>query len=372
MILIIRKDVQALPCEPWKDFAVYHLGKYPQFWGYRHKQDGELIWTDASIVGDEFNEPDVRIERVSATLQSSNSTPCFSSPPSVGAASVPSSVTVPQNMFLPANVNVGPSPPVFQQSSNSPFAVPSQGGAQYAVQQLQPATVYVPYVPAPAQLPRPSFPVLSSSYSPPGNQSAPPMYLPGPGLSFAQALPLPSGPVVPVTPPGVTSPRSHSHHRCAHEVSNGPLPDSTEVTQSMYLAHHKKLQEKEKARQLELELELERIEQRERTRIKGSWDGRNVGSFVSRDSLRPPTSSSLSLPYEHSPTNSIVSFTTYQNADAATRMNAITTNRRSEATSVHGSAAISATYTNVRATRIPSNEIAPAINTSTQTPVMET
>ena len=115
---------------------------------------------------------------------------------------------------------------------------------------------YLPYDATPAQSIRPSLPVMSFSYSPPGHQSTPPVYLPGSAPSFPPTLPLTPGPIVSVAPQGVTSPQFHPHRACA----NRPVPAPTGVSPSVYLACRSKvLQEKEKTRQLEIQLELRKI-----------------------------------------------------------------------------------------------------------------
>ena len=190
-------------------------------------------------------------ERLSATPQPFDVVVgSWSSPPVDGVSYTPS-VPIPQTMLLPANVNVGPSPPVFQQSSNSPVAMPLRSVAQCTVQQLQPAAVYMPNAVAPPQPTCPSFPGMSSSYSSP-------IYPPSrvselgaiPAPPFALALSLTPSPVVPGT--------NHGH---VHEGSNGPAPSSTLLSQSRCLAYHKKvLREKERTRQLELKLELGKLQ----------------------------------------------------------------------------------------------------------------
>ena len=326
LTFIMKIDVQALPCEPWKDFAVCHLGKYPAFWGYRLGQSGELIWTDASIVGEEFNEPNVTVERLSAIHQSpspfvppwsssTNGKDNCSSPLPVGAASSMPSVAVAQHMpvLLPTNVNVDPSPPVLRRGSGSPVAMPLQSAGQYTVQELEPTSVHRPYVATPAQHTFPSFSVMSSSHTPPGQQCTPGVFLPSrvtiletnPASSFSSALPLMSTPAVQVASPQP----SHSHHNTVHQVSNGSVPNPAVNEESMYLARHKTLQEIEKTRQLELEFELDRIEKRSKCRV------RNVGALASPQPATM-TSSRLSLPSGPSPASSFASLAMYGNAEA--------------------------------------------------------
>ena len=54
----------------WRDWALCSLGNYPLFWGYVRLSDGMIIWTNASITGQEFDGDDFIQELVTSSSAS--------------------------------------------------------------------------------------------------------------------------------------------------------------------------------------------------------------------------------------------------------------------------------------------------------------
>ena len=186
LALIVRTDSQTGHSPPpWKNTAVRYIGEYPSAWGYALGRHGEPVWTNASLVGPEFDGRDVVVDPIAVRTQSTVSPAYPSSSPSSGAAvsssslaypstmssmSSMSSAGIPQNRTLATNANVGSVPPsVPQQGVNLPFTMSSESPARRIDHQT---AVHEPYSTLSAHS-NPSYPAWPSNYLPPGYQHPP-------------------------------------------------------------------------------------------------------------------------------------------------------------------------------------------------------
>ncbi|KAI1785483.1 hypothetical protein LXA43DRAFT_1100266 [Ganoderma leucocontextum] len=150
---------------PWRDLAVATFGRFYRFWGYKVEKNGQLIWTTASVVGEEFDRDDeVVVQPLPPPLASPTPSASSSSSPTSGAAaeSSVSSVTVVRdnvttNNHVASGSFAGP-PSMPQQSlaqSERPLAMPSQTVGQSFMQPPESTTTHALYATAPGQYPTP-------------------------------------------------------------------------------------------------------------------------------------------------------------------------------------------------------------------------